>query len=194
MEAFAQGVAGPNIQVLRFEFPYMAARRTTGVRRPPDREALLLDAWRQAAAGLGGRPLAIGGKSLGGRMASMIADELNVLALVCLGYPFHPPGRPDRPRTAHLEALRTPTLILQGTRDPFGRKEEVDGYHMSPAIRLHWLADGDHDFKPARTSGRAQRQNWDEGIAAVASFLASNSPGTRAGSPGPGSPAATQRM
>ncbi|MCC6381839.1 MAG: alpha/beta hydrolase [Dehalococcoidia bacterium] len=172
MEAFARGIAGPGVQVARFEFPYMALRRVTDARRPPDRETVLLSAWREAAAAFAARPLALGGKSLGGRMASMVADELHVLALVCMGYPFHPPGRPDRPRTAHLETIRTPTLVLQGTRDPFGRKDEVEAYRLSPAIRLHWLADGDHDFRPPAASGRTREENWREGVAAVRAFLA----------------------
>ena len=87
------------------------------------------DAWRAAIAALGGaRDLVIGGKSMGGRMASMLADEVGARGLVCLGYPFHPPGKPEQLRTAHLDALRTPTLIVQGTRDPFGTPDEVAGY------------------------------------------------------------------
>jgi hypothetical protein len=113
----------------------------------------------------------LGGKSMGGRMASMVADELGVAGLVCLGYPFHAPGRPESPRIAHLQQLRTPALILQGTRDPFGSTEELAGYGLSPAIRVHWLEDGDHDFKPRKASGRTHRGNWDEALDAIGSFL-----------------------
>src|SRR5690606_10507373 len=133
LDAIARGVAAAGVRVARFEFPYMAARRADGRRRPPDREPVLLDTWRAVVAQLGGsgasppgpRDLAIGGKSMGGRMASRVADELGVRALVCLGYPFHPPGAPERLRTAHLATLRTPTLIVQGTRDRVGTREEV---------------------------------------------------------------------
>jgi len=171
MDAFATGLAAAGLRIVRFEFPYMAARHE-GRRPGPDRERVLLDTWRAVVASLASaRTLVIGGKSMGGRMASMVADELGVAGLVCLGYPFHAPGRPDRPRIAHLQALVTPALIVQGTRDPFGSPEDVAGYGLSNSIALHWLPDGDHDFKPRSGSGRTQKQNWDEGISAVQSFL-----------------------
>jgi len=171
MAAFAAGLAAEGIRVARFEFPYMAARRHDGRKRPPDREAVLLEAWRQVVARLGPARLAVGGKSLGGRMASMVADETGAKGLVCLGYPFHPPGRPDKLRTAHLETIKTPTLIVQGTRDPFGGPGEVEGYPLSPAVRLHWAEDGDHSLAPRKASGRTTEQNWAEAIAATAAFL-----------------------
>jgi predicted alpha/beta-hydrolase family hydrolase len=158
--------------VLRFEFPYMAARRETGARRGPDTERLLLATWREVVAEAG-EPggLVIGGKSMGGRMASLVADELGVRALVCLGYPFHPPGRPERVRTAHLATLTTPALIVQGARDPFGSRDEVEGYELSPAIALHWAPDGDHDLTPRKASGRTAAQNWTEAVEAITAFL-----------------------
>jgi predicted alpha/beta-hydrolase family hydrolase len=171
LAAFAAGLAAQGARVARFEFPYMAARRRDGRKRPPDREAVLLEAWRRVIARLGAERLAIGGKSLGGRMASMVADETAVQGLVCLGYPFHPPGRPDKLRSAHLETIKTPTLIVQGTRDSFGTPDDVEGYQLSPAIRLHWTADGDHGLAPRKASGRTTEQNWAEAIAAVAAFL-----------------------
>jgi uncharacterized protein len=171
MEAFAEGLAGRGVHTVRFEFAYMAARRE-GRRPGPDREAVLLQAWRDVVAELGGGPvLSIGGKSMGGRMASMVADELGVRGLVCLGYPFHAIGRPEKPRVEHLRMLATPTLIVQGTRDSFGTPEDVAGYDLSPAITVHWLEDGDHDFKPRSYSGRTQRQNREEAMEVVAAFL-----------------------
>ena len=172
MDAFAQGLAGAGLRVVRFEFSYMRARRTEGKRKGPDRAPKLLDAWRSVIAELGDPgTLVIGGKSMGGRIASMVADEAGVKGVACLGYPFHPPGKPDRTRTAHLEAMRTPTLIVQGTRDSLGKPEEVAGYSLSQAIRLHWREAGDHSFKPTKASGRTLEQNWQEGIAAVTSFV-----------------------
>lgn len=177
LQTLAAGLAAEGLRVARFEFPYMRARRTEGRQRPPDREPVLLDTWREAIkemSELGGAgPLVIGGKSMGGRMASMIADEAGARGLVCLGYPFHPPGKPERLRTAHLADLRTPTLVVQGTRDPFGTREEVAGYQLSPAIRLVWLEDGDHSFKPRASSGRTEAQNLREAVAAVAAFVKS---------------------
>ncbi len=172
MAAFAEGLAERGYRVARFEFPYMVERRRSGRKRPPDRANVLLDTWRAVIAELGPEKLVIGGKSLGGRIASMIADETAVRGLVCLGYPFHPPGRPQDPRIDHLRQFRTPTLILQGSRDPFGPPDEVRGYALAPAIRIQWLEDGDHGFKPRKASGRTERQNWNEAIDAFAAFIA----------------------
>ena len=175
LEKFAQGLAERGIRVARFEFPYMHARREGGKGGPPDRTPVLLASWRAAYAEVeaqaAGR-IAIGGKSLGGRMASLIADEVGAAGLVCLGYPFHPPGQPEKVRTAHLETLRTPTLIVQGTRDPFGTPDDVSGYVLSPAIRIEWLKSGEHSWKPLARSGRTEAMNMARGIEATAEFLA----------------------
>ena len=151
MQAVAEGVAAKGYRVARFEFPYMAKRRDDGRKRPPDRADILLAAWRDAVGRLGPERLVIGGKSMGGRIASMIAG---VRGLVCLGYPFHPPGNPQNLRVEHLSTMRTPTLILQGERDPFGTPPEVSRYDLAPAIRVDWIPDGDHSFKPRKSSGR----------------------------------------
>jgi len=171
MNAFAEGMASAGLRVARFEFPYMASFRRTGQKRPPDREPVLRKTWLQVVTMLGRERLVIGGKSMGGRIASLIADEGGVARLVCLGYPFHPTGKPDQLRVEHLRTIRTPTLILQGTRDPFGSREEVEGYTLSSAVTVHWLEDGDHDFKPRKASGRTAEQNWQEAIAAAVAFV-----------------------
>ncbi|HVC92366.1 MAG TPA: alpha/beta fold hydrolase [Pirellulales bacterium] len=186
MTCFAVGLANRGFRVARFEFPYMAQRRKSGKQRPPDREPVLLDTWRAVIEELGHEKLVIGGKSMGGRMASMVADEAQVAGLVCLGYPFHPAGDSGRLRVEHLKALKTPTLILQGARDPFGSQEEVAGYDLSPAIRLHWLTDGDHDFKPRRASGKNHEANLAEAIDVFEQFIDSlPSGGSRAIGPKP---------
>jgi predicted alpha/beta-hydrolase family hydrolase len=115
----------------------------------------------------------IGGKSMGGRIASMIADDAAVTGVVCLGYPFHPPGKPERLRTAHLETLKTSTLIVQGTRDPFGTREEVASYSLSAAIEVEWMEDGDHSLKPRKKSGRTLEDNLAEAVDAIVSFIRS---------------------
>ncbi len=174
MNAVAAGLAGKDIRVVRFEFPYMAARRRSGKNRAPDREPVLIQTWREVIAKVGAPSrIVIGGKSMGGRIASMVADEADVAGLVCLGYPFHPPGAPTRLRTAHLEKLKTPALILQGTRDSFGLPAEVAKYKLSSKIRIVWIEDGDHSFKPRASSGRTSEQNLAEAIAQMKSFLAS---------------------
>jgi len=178
MNALVGPLVSRGIRVVRFEFGYMAARRD-GVRRPPPRADTLAPEYRDAVAAIREAgpigTLLIGGKSMGGRVASMVADELADLGyisgLVCLGYPFHPPEKPEQVRTAHLRELRTPTLICQGTRDPFGTRDEVAGYELSPAIELHWLEDGDHDLRPRKAiSGRSYAENLAEAADAVLDF------------------------
>jgi predicted alpha/beta-hydrolase family hydrolase len=172
MNEVAAGLVAAGLRVARFEFPYMRARREGDRRGAPDPPAVLRRAWLDAAAELGGGAgLFVGGKSLGGRIASMVADEIGARGLVCFGYPFHPPGQLERTRTAHLRDLATPALFLQGTRDPFGRPEEVAGYELSPRIRIAWIEDGDHSFKPTRASGRTERQNVAAAISAAAGFV-----------------------
>jgi hypothetical protein len=172
MTRVARGIAEQGIRVVRFEFPYMAARRKGGKRGAPDREPVLLDAWREAVAAQGDpKEVAIGGKSMGGRMATMIADELGVAAVVCFGYPFHPPGQPAKVRTAHLKALKTPTLILQGERDPFGTRDDVASYELSKRIRVEWLPDGDHSLKPRASSGVTEAENIERAVTVAGNFL-----------------------
>jgi len=177
METIAKALAGHGLRVARFEFPYMARRRAEGTKRPPDRAPVLLQSWREVIDRLGRGRLVVGGKSMGGRIASMIAATLEaegapVRGVACLGYPFHPPGKPARLRTEHLEAIATPTLILQGERDPFGTRAEIEGYRLSKAIKLHWLPDGDHGLKPRKASGRSEAENLAEAAAALARFAA----------------------
>jgi predicted alpha/beta-hydrolase family hydrolase len=179
MTAMAHGVAAAGYRVARFEFPYMAKRRAEGTKRPPDPAPVLVDTWWRALQALGGpERLVIGGKSMGGRIASMVAVELAsqgvpAAGVICLGYPFHPPGRPDRLRIAHLAGLRTPTLIVQGTRDPLGKVSEVKTYPLAPTVEVHWIEDGDHSFRPRKASGRTEEVAWAEAVAAMTAFLAS---------------------
>jgi len=156
MTAAANALADVGFRVARFEFAYMAARRTSEGRKPPPRAETLNPEYEAAIAELGASgPLIIGGKSMGGRVASMIADDLHrrgkIAGLLCLGYPFHPPGQPEKLRTGHLTGLTTPALICQGTRDEFGTRDEVPGYDLSDSMEILWLEDGDHDLKPRKT-------------------------------------------
>jgi predicted alpha/beta-hydrolase family hydrolase len=156
MTAATKALVATGFRVARFEFAYMAARRASDTRKPPPKAELLIPEYNSAIEALdvkGG--LIIGGKSMGGRVASMIASELHaarrIKGLLCLGYPFHPPGKPEKLRTGHLETLATPALICQGTRDEFGTKDEVGTYKLSHRIELLWLEDGDHDLKPRKS-------------------------------------------
>jgi predicted alpha/beta-hydrolase family hydrolase len=171
MNRVASGLAERGVRVIRFEFPYMRARREGKRSGAPDRQPVLLEAWRDAIRQSGvARPF-IGGKSLGGRMASMIADEIGAPGLICFGYPFHPPGNPQRLRVEHLQSIATPTLILQGERDPFGTPEEVAGYGLAKAISVEWLPDGDHSLRPRRASGRTELGNIAQAVERAASFI-----------------------
>lgn len=175
MTATAKALAEAGFRVARFEFGYMAARRR-GQRKPPPRAETVIPEYREAVDALGATgPLVIGGKSMGGRVASMAADELQaagrIAGLLCLGYPFHPPGKPAQLRTAHLTGLRTPALICQGTRDEFGTRDEVAGYVLSDRIELLWLEDGDHDLKPRKSvSGFAAADHLRTVAAAVSDW------------------------
>ncbi|HSR67620.1 MAG TPA: alpha/beta fold hydrolase [Acidobacteriota bacterium] len=178
MDSLARAMAQGGVRVIRFEFPYMQQRRQDGRLRPPDRPPKLLAAWKEAIedarAEFPSQPLFIGGKSMGGRIASMVADEFRVTGLICLGYPFHPPGRPQNLRTEHLEDLTTPTLILQGERDPFGKPEEIAGYTLSDAISVEYLPDGDHSFKPRKSSGHTLDENINTSIGKMREFIDGN--------------------
>jgi predicted alpha/beta-hydrolase family hydrolase len=176
MDTFAKGLGESGMQVGRFEFSYMARRREDQKRRPPSTQSILLREWKEALASLPPHEfLFIGGKSMGGRMATLLVTEVDdapkVDGLVCLGYPFHPTGKPEKLRTAHLAMISTPTLIVQGERDPMGTREEVDGYELSDVVDVHWLRDGDHSFKPRKASGTTLEANLEEGVEAVVSFV-----------------------
>lgn len=178
MTDIALAIADRGLRVARFEFAYMAARRD-GQRKPPPRADTLVGEYRDAVAAVRaagpGSVLLIGGRSMGGRVASMVADELHgrgeIAGLVCLGYPFHPPVKPDQLRTAHLVHLASPALIVQGERDEFGTRAEVDGYTLSPAIEILWLPDGDHSLTPRKSvSGFGYRDHVATTADAVVAF------------------------
>jgi len=167
---FAEGLAAQGFRVGRFEFPYMTARRTTGTKKPPDKLDTLLSTWRAVITDAGSS-VVIGGKSMGGRIASMVADEMKVSGLLCLGYPFFGMGRKDKPRIAHLADLTTSTLICQGERDHLGNRTDVEGLTLSRAIRLEWFADGDHDLKPRKASGKTHQDNLGAALDSVVQFV-----------------------
>ena len=171
MESIAAGVAAEGIRVGRFEFPYMAKRRVTGRKSGPDRGPILCDTWRRVVADINSEVLVVGGKSMGGRVASMIADEVGATGLVCLGYPFHPPGKPEKLRTEHLADLRTPAIFCQGERDTFGTRDEISTFSLSSKIEFAWMPDGDHSFRPRKKSGFTYEQNMAMAIESVAAFV-----------------------
>jgi len=173
MTACADGLSRRGLRVGLFDFPYMAEMEQAGRRRPPNPMPVLVACWKAIFRQTGSQPLVIGGKSMGGRVASLIADECAAAGLVCLGFPFHAPARAPGSRIAHLADLETPTLICQGERDPFGSRPEVAGYLLAPTIQLVWLPDGDHGFKPRRASGHTETGNLETALDAVTGFVRS---------------------
>lgn len=172
METIADLVCKRGILVKRFEFPYMAKRREQGGKRPPDRQPVLLECFTEAVDACGGpAQVVLAGKSMGGRMATLLACRLPVRGVVCLGYPFHAPGKPDAVRTDHFPELTCPVLILQGERDTFGNKTEVDHYPLPATVTLHWLTDGNHDLKPRKRSGISHEQHLATSANQLADFV-----------------------
>lgn len=177
MLELAQALERNGISVVRFEFPYMQKRRSDGRKRPPDRQPKLLECFsevvKQVRQAIPERSrVLVGGKSMGGRMASVLASSgADVDGVVAFGYPFHPPGRPDKWRTEHFNDLECPMLIVQGTRDPFGKAEEfVSLTDAWPAVRLHWLEGGNHDFQPLARQQSSQSELIAEAARQAAGF------------------------
>lgn len=177
LQRLRDALAGVGVQTLAIEFAYLQQMRREGRRRPPPRVERLVEELVQWCDSVSHRDLPppwLGGKSMGGRVASLLAARDGAPGLVLCGYPFHPPGKPERLRLSHWPLLACPTLVVQGSRDPFGTREEVAGYELPGTARLHWLEDGDHDWKPRRASGRTQAELIDEGAAAIAAFMSAH--------------------
>ncbi|ELH3006064.1 TPA: alpha/beta fold hydrolase [Vibrio vulnificus] len=171
MTAVAQGLAKEGIRVVRFNFPYMAKRAEDGKKRPPDRAPKLLEAFSEVIASVTDDPVIIGGKSMGGRMASLLSERPLVKGIACLGFPFHPPGKPEKFKGEHLQTLSKPTLILQGERDTFGTQTECQHFEFSSMVRLAFLPDGDHSFKPRKSSGYTEAGNVQLAIEQLCAFI-----------------------
>jgi hypothetical protein len=185
MQLIAQGIAKHNINVLRFNFAYMQLAEEQEKRRPPDRDDKLLAYFKVLLSEISAiensamdnsaiknsLPIFIGGKSMGGRIASMLLQESAALGCICMGYPFHPPGKPDKLRTEHLLSINKPVLILQGERDTFGKREEIATFNLSKQIQVNYLADGDHSFKPRKASGHNLEANLHKAIESSAAFI-----------------------
>lgn len=188
MNRIAEALAARDVAVARFEFPYMAKRRATGKKYPPPKAETLAEAFRAAiAAALAAPeragPLIVGGKSMGGRVAAITAGrplEATVAGVVCLGYPFHGPGRPEEIRLAPLQAALLPTLIVQGERDEFGSRAEVEGLDVGANARFVWIEDGSHDFGPRGASPATLKGNIAAAADATAAFVLGFAPSPEA--------------
>lgn len=186
MRQFVASLASQGIQVLGVEFAYMQQMRESGRRRPPPAINVLVEEfarWQTLIQSAVPAPLWLGGKSLGGRAASMLAARVPVDGLVIAGYPFHPPRSPDRLRLAHWPRVTCPALILQGERDAFGSRSEVAGYTLPSNVSLAWLTDGGHDLVPRRRSGESQQNLIDEAARLGAVFIRADGRSRQASSP-----------
>lgn len=164
-DGIAEGLAAEAVSTLRFNFPYAEAGR-----RAPDRPAVLMEAWRAALVVAeekgGGSPVIASGKSLGGRMASMVAaedgDAFSVRGLIFFGYPLHAPGKTDQLRDAHLSTVRVPMLFIQGDSDSLARFDLIEGVvaRLKTLARVHRIEGGDHSF---RVRGK-KRRDFDVGL------------------------------
>ncbi len=182
METLTRAIAGHHVQVVRFEFGYMWRRRLDGRKRPPGPVLRLRDEFLAKLDDLNGktepeRPIFVGGKSMGGRIASLLATEPSLAARVAgaisFGYPFHPPGKPDRWRTEHFEHLRCPLCIVQGTRDPFGKPAEVARQTFARhRVDIKWLAGGDHDLRPPKRQPESQSELIAQAAQQATDFMA----------------------
>ncbi|WNC67210.1 hypothetical protein RI845_11850 [Thalassotalea nanhaiensis] len=154
MTEFTQLLNEREINVIRFNFPYMQQRLIDGKRRPPGKMDVLKESYieriKQYSAEL---PLFIGGKSMGSRVAAMVAGEEKVNGVVCIGYPFHPQKKPEKLRLEPLQEADKPVVIVQGDRDPLGNKADILDYDLANNITVHFVEDGDHDLKPRVKSG-----------------------------------------
>ncbi|AXT70121.1 alpha/beta fold hydrolase [Vibrio sp. dhg] len=171
MAAVAKGLVEQGIRVVRFNFPYMMKRAEDGKKRPPDRAPKLIEAYEEVITHFASTPVVIGGKSMGGRMSSLLAENTLVAGIACLGFPFHPPGKPENYKGEHLATLEKPTLILQGERDTFGKREEFENFTLSEQVSVTFVPDGDHSFKPRKRSGYTEEGNIALAVEHLARFI-----------------------
>lgn len=177
METIAKGVVNAGVRVIRFHFPFMEDMLRTGIKKSPNGGRILRQAFAELIEHcverekMSRNKIIIGGKSMGARVASMVADEHKVAGVICLGYPFHPPRKPQRLRIEHLGKMHTPTLICQGQHDPNGKQDELRQLYFSKALQFHWLADSDNNFRPVNNSERTLEENMNEAILACNAFI-----------------------
>jgi predicted alpha/beta-hydrolase family hydrolase len=167
----AAALSAQRCATVRFQFPYMEAAR-----RAPDRAEVLEDTWRSVIDAVRAAPgrLAIGGRSMGGRIASMVhADGVKADALVLFAYPLHPPGKPQQLRTEHLPSITARTLFVSGTSDAFASPQELrNAAALVTRASVHLLDGADHGFAVKKSSGRTKQDVWEEAVTAALQWLA----------------------
>ena len=180
MNQLTQLLTKEGITTVRFEFPYMAQRRQTGIKRPPNQTSVLLDCWRETASLLKSRfPLEkmfIGGKSMGGRMASLVADELHINGLICFGLPFHPPEKRSSPTDYfHCKKFLVRLLLFKENEILWGVRKKFFPTGYQKNIQVSFLESGDHSFKPLKKSGYTLEGHLFTAAKQAAGFIRSKS-------------------
>jgi predicted alpha/beta-hydrolase family hydrolase len=177
MDRISHQLSCLGLYVIRFEFPYMAMRRETARKRLPDKMQILESHYIKMVQQVRSlcsdqkMPLYLAGKSMGGRVATLIADQCAVDAVFVYGYPFHPAGKPDKLRVAHLMGIKTPIYVFQGERDKLGAQHEVAEYELGKQVSVQWLEDADHDLKPRVRSGYSQKSHLDTIACAISAVI-----------------------
>ena len=161
-------LAARGVRCVRFQFPYQEAKR-----RGPDRPPVLEATWRAAIERFAGRRLVVGGRSMGGRIASqVVAEGAAVDALALFAYPLHPPGKPEQRRDGHLPRIAVPTLFCSGTGDAFASPDELrEAAALVPRATVHLLEGADHGFAVRKASGRTREEVWAEAVEAMWEWL-----------------------
>ena len=172
MVSLAQALGEQGVECRRFNFEYMYRALAARKPRPPSALPTLVEEYRKVLDSVVGvERVFVGGKSLGGRVATHLALSAPVCGVVAFGYPFHPPGKPEKLRSEHLSDIPCPVLICQGERDTFGKREEIPGYNLPPNLEFEWIPDGDHGFKPRKRTGETLEGNLDRAASAAARFM-----------------------
>lgn len=181
MTHMSSALVAQGIHVIRFEFAYMAQRRTGGSKRPPPKLPILVDEFACVCAEvlnipeMSGLPLYIGGKSMGCRVATLLGASTllpsDIQGVVCFGYPFHPVKQPEKTRIDHLSAVSVPLVVVQGTRDALGNLDDTQQYTLPPHLHLEWLETADHDFVPLKRSGFTQAQCIERAACIASDFM-----------------------
>lgn len=170
MKLLADKLGSFGIAVERFDFDYMTRSKAEGRRRPPPRAERLVEEFAGKAKRFQGQKIYLSGKSLGGRVAALLACEMKVAGVIAFGYPFHPPGKPENLRVRHFPQVQCPVLICQGTRDPFGTFPEVEALELPSHFKVQWLPDGNHDLRPPKRSTATFQGNLELAAQATAEF------------------------
>ncbi len=176
MDTIARGLTASGLRVVRFNFPYMARMLSTGERRNPNSGKVLRKCFSDVISHCVARErvpprfIFIGGKSMGGRAAAMVADNHKVSGVICFGYPFRS-SAPGKHRIGALKNMNTPTLICQGERDPEGIRDEVATLDFSDKVHIHWLSDAGKNYRTKGKTGVARLDRIEEVLQVSNEFI-----------------------